>query len=154
MSENWHFQIHKVSNNLALSTLSQEAPEQCSLPKWRHKPRKEDGVGPRKMDANTAEQQEYPLGGVPLVAQQWWTGLVSMRTQVHPWLRAQWAKDPELQTQLRSSVAVAVVYASSYSSDLTPSYMQQVQPRGGKKKKKEYSLEELRVPGWQLQLDP
>jgi len=34
---------------------------------------------------------------------------------------AQWVKDLALQTQLRSSVAVAVVWASSYRSNSIPS---------------------------------
>ena len=68
------------------------------------------------------------ISGVPIMAQWKQTWLVSMRTQVQSlaslsglkiWCCHElWWK---LQMWLRSSIAVAVVQASDYSSDSTPS---------------------------------
>ena len=48
----------------------------------------------------------------------------------------QWIKDPALPQQLRSGVAMAVVQASSYSSDLTPGPGTSICCRHSRKKKK------------------
>ena len=69
-----------------------------------------------------------PKKGVPVVAQWKWIWLVSTRTQVQSLaslsgLRSRRCHELwyRLQTQLGSQVAVAVVLASGYSSDSTPS---------------------------------
>ena len=83
--------------------------------------------------------------GLPVLVQQKWIWLVSMRTQVRS--LTQWVKDMALsmscgvglQTQLRSSIAEAVTVASSYSFDLTPSLGTYICHRySPKKEKKKY----------------
>ena len=74
-------------------------------------------------------QIKTPTRGVPIVAQQKWTRLVSMRIWIRSLallsvLRIQhccelWCRS---QMQFRSCIAVAVAQAGSYSSDFTPAW--------------------------------
>lgn len=52
----------KSETTYLLTHFLKKAPERCALPKWRNKLRKGDGIGFRKMEANTGETQKQSPG--------------------------------------------------------------------------------------------